>query len=108
MGISCMHSVKFVKYTLQVLFLDTNAIILYLDKQVTGIVPSRYIQIKVNIIAFVLDSIIHKVEDDVGEVHLIYLYHGILCRQLGVYHTSALNHLDLECLNDTINQFVCI
>ena len=61
-----------------------------------------------HIIAFVLDCIVHQIEDYVGEMHLICLHHRINSIQLGFYTSSILHHLNIECLDNTIDQFVSI
>ena len=108
MGVAGMHSVELVKDTLQVILLDTYTIVFYLYVEVGGIAFGGDLQLQADIVALVLDGIIHQVEDDVGEVHFIHLDHRVGRIQIGLQTASVLHHLDIECLHDTVYQFVGI
>ncbi|MNE73189.1 hypothetical protein D3C80_1691860 [compost metagenome] len=64
-----MGTVEFFKNMHLRLFVHTNATILYFDHHITLTVSRRDLQI--NVIAGVLNGIIHKVIYDIGKVHLI-------------------------------------
>lgn len=104
MGIARWHSVELIEDALQIIPVDTNAIVFYLYVEVGRIAPCGNYQLQADIIALILDSIVHQIIDDIGEMHLVCLYGRVDRIQIGLNSTTVLHHLDIECLDNAIYQ----
>ena len=103
-----VHPVELLKNLLQVVFLDSDAVIGNHNLQ-TSVrqVTRRYPQLQVAIVATVLDRIVEKVEDDIGKVHLVDINQGNLRIENSVNMTTVFLNFQFERI-DNVDGTLCI
>ena len=106
--VSRVYTVEPVKNPFEVFLADTYAIVLDGDTNVLTLIPRSHLQMEIHIFTFVFDRIVHQVEDDIGEVHLISHDKRVDGLKRGLYRATALRHLQLERLYHIGNNLVGI
>ena len=101
-----VYAVELLEYLLQVFAFDADAVVLDADAQLSGFVPGADGEFELSVGAFVLHGIVHQVEDDVGEVHLVDEDDGVFGFQAGDDLSSVLLDFEGEGMDDAGDEFV--
>ena len=104
--IACVYTVELFEYLLQVVALDADAVVLQRDAEPVGLVPGRYGEFQLCVLTAVFHGVVHEVEDDVGQVHLVDHHVGTLGAQVGDDLSAVLLDLQREGVDDARDEFV--
>ena len=67
------HAEEAIEYLFQILLLDADTIVLDGDQQLAVLVPGAAHQFEGHVWAAILHGVVHQVEQDIGDVHLVHI-----------------------------------
>ncbi len=108
MAVTGMYTVEAIEYLLEVITLDTNSVISDGDHEFAGLIPGADLEMQRNIGPLILDGVVHEVEDDVGEVHLIDHAKRILSLELGIDGAADILDFEFEGVDYAVDEFIDI
>ena len=108
MAVTGMYTVEAVEYLLEVITLDSDTVISDGDHEFAGFIPGADFKMQWNIGPLILDGIVHEVEDDVSEVHLIDHAERILGLKLGIDGSADILYLELKGVDYSVDELIDI
>ena len=108
MTVTRVDAIEPVKDFLKIVLLDSDTVIGNRYHEFTGLVPCTNLEMQCYIGSLVFDGIVHKIEDDIGEMHLIDHAERIFCFKDGIDSTTYVLNLELESVDYAVDELIDI
>ena len=108
MDIACMYTIELVEYLLQVFLLHTQAGIRNREIQMLFIIPGLHRNVKRLVWLTVFHGIIHQIEDNILEMHLVNIESRIDGFDIGIDLSTCMLHAEREGIGNILNHLVQI
>ena len=103
-----MYTIELVEYLLQVFLLHTQAGIRNREIQMLFIIPGLHRDVKRFVRLTVFHSIVHQIEDDILEMHLVNIESRIDGFDIGIDLTTCMLNAEREGISNILNHLVQI